>query len=190
MFEDESQLRQRRLKAQRRREQRRAEAGELTGETGISAAKEAALTILDRCDQSVEACRRKLLQRGYRQEVVEPALERLVEVGVLDDERYARSLVRARHQSRALVGRALKQELQRKGLSAAVIEAAMAVELPAAEHTEAVDQLVERKLVASRKLDPQAQTRRVVSMLLRRGYSSGQAFAALERVRERLGEYE
>ena len=183
MFEDEGELRRRRVKAQRRREQRRAAAAELTGEAGISAAKEAALSILDRSDQSVDACRRKLMQRGYRKEVVEPALQRLEEVGVLDDERYARSLVRGRHQSRALVGRALREELRRKGLSPSVIESAMEAELPEADDTEVLDQLVERKLVSSRKLDREAQTRRIVSMLLRRGYSSGQAFAALERVR-------
>lgn len=183
-MEDVKEILRRQEKARRRRAQRQSENSALTGAEGVDAAKEAALTILDRCDQSVYGCRKKLLERGYRPEVVDLALDRLVEVGILDDFRYACALVRERHRARGLVGRALREDLQRKGLNAEVVERAILTELPLPADTAVVDQLVLKKLQASRKLPIEVQDRRIVGMLMRRGYSAGQAFAALERVRE------
>ncbi|MDO5721010.1 MAG: regulatory protein RecX [Actinomycetaceae bacterium] len=186
--EEETNERRRRHQAAERRRRRWENNRALTGEAGVAAAKEAALTILDRCDQSVSQCRSKLLERGFTDEVIDPALERLVEVGILDDERYARSLVRARYASRALVGRALKEELRRKGLDPQVIDLAMEAELPEQLDTEMVDDLVQRKLLTLQQVEEEKQTRRIVSMLLRRGYSPAQAFASLSRVREKIEE--
>jgi regulatory protein len=124
----------------------------------------------------------KLASRNVPAEVATDLLDRFEEVGLVDDEAFARTWVSQRQQGKGLSRRVLAQELRRKGVDDEVAREALDEVEPAAE-LEAARALVRRKLRSMHRLDDQTATRRLVGMLARKGYPSGLAFGV---VREEL----
>ena len=60
----------------------------------FDACREAAFRLLDASARSTQTLRRRLLDKGYEDRTVDDVIERLIELGLLDDEAYARSVVR------------------------------------------------------------------------------------------------
>lgn len=87
--------------------------------------KAAALRLLARRSHTREELRRKLRQRGHPAVRVEPLLDRLAEIGYLNEEAAARSWVRHRLDARPMGRRMLAAELARKGVPPEVREAAL-----------------------------------------------------------------
>ena len=83
---------------------------------------EAALRFLEARARSESEVRRRLGQAGYRSELVDGAITRLVELGVLDDEAFARAWVESRDRARPRGERALRRELSLKGVDRAVLD--------------------------------------------------------------------
>ena len=82
----------------------------------LNDAYEFALTCLDFCQRSAAELTRKLISRGYVAPAAEAAVARLIEVGIIDDARYARRI--AETASRKNVGiYAMKRKLMSKGFS-------------------------------------------------------------------------
>ena len=120
----------------------------------------------------------KLRQRNCPDEVAAEVLDRMTEVGLVDDVAYAEMLVRSKQAERGLARRALAQELRTKGIDAEI----------AAETLEGIDedaerararQLVDKKLRTMHGLGVDVQTRRLAGMLARKGYSSGMSYAVI-----------
>ncbi|ORA27700.1 recombination regulator RecX [Mycobacterium aquaticum] len=130
----------------------------------------------------------QLAKRGYPDDVSGKVLDRLAEVGLVDDEDFAEQWVRTRHANSGKGKRALAVELRKKGIDGEVISAALADLDPAAERQRA-EQLVRDKLRRERLGDDDdvKVTRRLVGMLARRGYSQSMAFdvVSLELASER-----
>jgi regulatory protein len=122
---------------------------------------------------------RKLAERNIPEDVAEAVLDRFEEVRLVDDAEFADMWVRGRSQSRKLARGALRRELADKGIDAEV--AAVALEQLSDEDEEAAArELVERKLRGATGLDDRElrdkTTRRLASMLARKGYQPSQAF--------------
>ncbi|MER7752961.1 recombination regulator RecX [Kitasatospora sp. NPDC097643] len=132
--------------------------------------------------QLADALHKREIPDGVADEV----LTRLEEVGLIDDAAFAAAWVESRHAVRGLSRRALAQELRTKGVAAELVEQAVAG-LDHDDETEAARALVERRLRATRGLDPQVRTRRLVGMLARRGYSEGLAFRVVRTALEEEG---
>ncbi len=128
--------------------------------------------------------RADLLRRGLPEDVADRVLDRFAEVGLIDDTAYAQLWVDSRQRTRGSARGVLRQELRSKGVSED--DAALALEGidDEAERVRAV-QLVQVKVRSMSRLEPEAQARRLVSMLMRRGYRRG---TALSVVTEVLGE--
>ncbi len=125
-----------------------------------------------------------LAQRGVPDDVAEAALDRFEELGLVDDDEFARQWVRSRQTGRGLARRALAHELRARGVDPEVVTGALDDELD--DELETARELVRRKVRASaRDSDRQRQTRRLLGMLARKGYGAGVAARA---VREVLGE--
>jgi len=60
--------------------------------------------------------RARLAKKGVPDDLAERLLDRFAEVGLVDDEAFARSWVESRRRSRGLARRALAHELRRKGV--------------------------------------------------------------------------
>jgi regulatory protein len=129
----------------------------------------------------------KLAGKGVPDDIAARLLDRFEEVGLVDDEAFARSWIASRGSSRpgggkGLARRALAQELRRKGVDEEVAREALA-EVDPAEEERAARALVRKKLRSLQRVDEPTATRRLVGMLARKGYGSGLAFAV---VREEL----
>lgn len=127
--------------------------------------------------------RDKLAKRDVPADLAERLLDRFTEVGLVDDEAFARSWVESRQRSRGLARRALAQELRRKGVDDETARTALDDLDPAAEE-HAARLLVRKKLRSLRGVDRTTATRRLAGLLARKGYPAGLAFAV---VREELG---
>jgi regulatory protein len=112
--------------------------------------------------------RRKLARKGYEADEVEAALQRLAELGYLDDAAFARGLVRRRSASRGPA--AVAAELASKGIDREGVAAALAGLGPEAQ-LEAATRLAER-LYAERPVPGYREMLdRIGTKLVRRGYS-------------------
>ena len=115
-----------------------------------------------------------LADRDVPDDAAETVLDRLVEVGLIDDEAFAQAWVTSRQAGRGLARRALKAELRAKGVDDDV--AATAVEaVDDDDERETARRLVDRRLPGMRRLDRATATRRLMGMLARKGYSGGLA---------------
>ena len=105
-------------------------------------------------------------------------LDRLTEVGLLDDAAYAQLLVQSRSRINGLSGAALRRELREKGVDDDLAVAAVGSLDDETERARA-EQLVAKKLRTMGGLTPQVQARRLGAMLARKGYPSGVAYAVV-----------
>ena len=112
-----------------------------------------------------------LTRKGCDAEVAAGVLDRMEEVGLVDDEAYAGMLVRSQQAGRGLARRALAQTLRQKGVSDEIAETVLEDVDPAVEEDRARE-LVEKRLRRLHGLDPLVQTRRLAGLLARKGYPS------------------
>ena len=119
-----------------------------------------------------------LAKRGYPDDVSARVLDRLTEVGLVDDADFAEQWVRSRQLNAGKGKRALAAELRTKGVDKDLIAAALA-DIDADAERSRAEQLVADRL-RREKLDHDGDdvkvTRRLVGMLARRGYSQSMAF--------------
>ncbi len=87
---------------------------------------EAAARFLEARSRSVAEVRRRLGAAGYRADLVEGAISRLLEVGVLDDEVFARAWVESRDRARPRGERAIREELRLKGIERPIADLVLA----------------------------------------------------------------
>jgi regulatory protein len=116
-----------------------------------------------------------LARKGVPDEAAAQVLGRFAEVGIIDDALFASMWVTSRHRGRGLAGRALSQELRRKGIDDELVRDAVA-ELDPEQEAATARAMVRRKLAGTRTLTPDQRVRRLAGMLARKGYGPGVAF--------------
>ena len=112
----------------------------------------------------------RLARRNVPDDVAGQLLDRFEEVGLVDDEAFARSWVDSRQRTRGLARRALAQELRRKGVADETAREVLA-EVDPADEEQAARELVRKKLRGLRGVDDTVAARRLAGMLARKGYS-------------------
>ena len=167
-----------------RRERRRAV-------DNVAEVLDAAARFLEARSRSVAEVRRRLVTAGYRPELVDQAISRLVRQGYLDDDAFARAWVESRDRARPRGERALRTELSQRGVAREIIDAVLA-ERDAGNRqgpglTETVDESVDEQSlsaddVAARRLiernrrallretDPRKRRQRAYALLARSGF--------------------
>ncbi|MGL5928033.1 MAG: regulatory protein RecX [Dermatophilaceae bacterium] len=134
-------------------------------------ARQIVLRQLTAAPRSRSQLEQALHRRHCPDDIATTVLDRLTEVGLVDDTAYAGMLVRSRQAGRGLARRALAQELRRKGVDDDTVTAALDDVDPHHEE-ERARQLVAKKLRTMTGLDPLVQTRRLAGMLARKGYDA------------------
>jgi regulatory protein len=111
----------------------------------------------------------KLARRGCAVDVADRVLDRMTEVGLVDDEAYAGMLVRSQQAGRGLAKKALAHQLRSKGVADETIEEALdGIDGPAERlRAEQVAAKAMRRLAG---LEPAVQARRLAGVLDRKGY--------------------
>lgn len=120
----------------------------------------------------------KLRQRGCDDEIAEQVLDRMQDVGLIDDAAYAGMLVRSQQASRGLAKRALAQELRRKGVDDELVREQLD-DIDEDGERDRARALVTKKLRSMHGLDAQVQTRRLAGMLARKGYTSSVSWSVI-----------
>ncbi len=145
-------------------------------------ARETVYRLLTSRARSRAELREALARKEVDGEVIESVLGKFVAAGLVDDAAFAEEWVASRRRSRGLGRRALLHELRKKGIDEEIIASVLDA-VDSDDEEEQARELVRRKLATSRGGDATAVTRRLVSMLARRGYTEG---VALRVVREEL----
>ena len=143
---------------------RRQKNAELPTAEALAAAREAALRVLDRTAASSSQIRQKLMKAGFLPEIAEEIVTRFGEVGLLDDREYAAMLVRTRFQERGLVGRALVQELDRKGIDPG-LQAEALEQITPEQEVENAQRLAEKKARSLHNVSYSQAMRRIGSFM-------------------------
>jgi len=119
----------------------------------------------------------QLTKRGFPDDVSSRVLDRLTQVGLIDDADFAEQWVQSRRANAVKGKRALAAELRTKGVDNEVISAALAG-IDADAERQRAEQLVRDKLRREKLVDDDDAkiVRRLVGMLARRGYTQTMAF--------------
>lgn len=141
-------------------------------------ARQIVLRQLAMTPRSREELSQKLAQRGCDPEVAAAVLDRMTQVGLIDDRAYAQMLVRSRQAGRGLARRALSRELRTKGIEEHLAEEALA-SISDADERDRARTLVDKRLRAMHGLGIEVQTRRLAGMLARKGYPPSVAYAVI-----------
>ena len=135
---------------------------------------DAAARFLETRPRSVTEVRRRLVGAGYRPELVQGAIDRLLELRILDDEAFARSWVESRDRARPRGERAIREELRVKGIDRATIDAVLEERRGGAEDEpdrDAAERLIERNARSlARVADPRKRRERAYALLARNGF--------------------
>lgn len=123
-----------------------------------------------------------LSRKHVPDDVAARLLDRFEEVGLIDDEAYARAWVESRQRSKGLASSVLARELRRKGIDDELCAEVLADVQPDDERA-AAHRLVQKKLRSMHGLDDTTRIRRLTGMLARKGYAPQVAFDV---VREEL----
>jgi regulatory protein len=110
---------------------------------------------------------RRLRAAGFPPEEIEDALEGLERAGLIDDERFARELVRDQSERRRASTRAIRGALWEKGITGEVADGALA---DVGDEGERAAALARARAVRLSGLPPDAAYRRLFGLLTRRGY--------------------
>lgn len=145
---------------------------------------DAAARFLEPRPRSVAEVRRRLTSAGYRAELIDAAIERLLALQYLDDDAFARAWVESRDRAHPRGEHALRRELQLKGVERSLIEAVLderraSVHESAAEggdridpDTIAAERLLERNArTLARVTDPRKRRQRAYALLARSGFA-------------------
>lgn len=114
-------------------------------------------------------------RRDVPDDVAEDVLDRLTDVGLVNDAAFARAWVQGRHQGRGLARRALAAELRRRGVDDDEVRDAVDT-LDPDQEIETARQLVQRKFGATRGQPLPTRVRRLTGMLTRKGYPPALAY--------------
>ena len=146
---------------------------------------EAGARFLEARHRSVGEVRRKLTRLGYRTDLVAYAIERLAELGYLDDDAFARAWVESRDRAKPRGEHALRRELGLKGVDRSLVDSVLddrredatntggtTDDEPVSADEAAAERLLVKKLPAIRREpDPRRRLQRAYGLLARNGFA-------------------
>lgn len=154
-----------------------------------SAARTIALRLLEHQPRTRVELERALARRGVPADAAAAVLDRLGEVGLVDDAAFARAWVDSRHAGRGLGRRALAAELHRRGVDPQLVGDAVGA-VSGDDERLAAAALVRRRLPSLASHPVEVQLRRLVAMLARRGFGAGLATAVVREQLEMLADHD
>lgn len=146
---------------------------------------EAGGRFLEARSRSVGEVRRRLTTAGYRPDLVEVTITRLLDFGMLDDDAFARAWVESRDRARPRGERAIREELRLKGIDRATVDMVLTERREASRPNEdpedgsgdgSPDRSAAERLIAkharalARVADPRQRRQRAYALLARNGF--------------------
>ncbi|STD07741.1 Regulatory protein recX [Dermatophilus congolensis] len=165
-----------------------AGSGALSVSAEYAEAKRIALRKLAAAPRSRAQLAEAIVAKDIPRDTADEVLDRLEDVGLVDDAAYAQMLVRSLRESKGLSKRSLEMELTKRGVEATVVEDAVD-HLDVERDKEAARAVVAKKLRAMSGLNIETKKRRLLGLLGRRGYSSNIAFPVVAEALDALPEH-
>ena len=143
------------------------------------------LDFLSRRPYGTKELVKKLCEKGHEKEFAEKACDRLLELGLLNDEEYARILANDLLDRKNYSIKRIKQELAFRGINREIIE--NTVDLLDNDPVSRIIILIKKKYI--NKISDEKGRKRTVDSLLRLGYSYSDIKSALNSVSDFEDEY-
>ncbi len=142
----------------------------------------AALRILTRRDYSQAELRQRLIDKGFAPAAIESALQRCLELGYLDDARYALNRATSLMNQGRAVGKRILLDLRQHGVNEETATRALQLAREACDEDQLLANLLQRRF-ANFNYDsaPAKERRRVVHFLQRRGFTIDRIMSQLTR---------
>ena len=144
-------------------------------------ARERGLYLMDYGDNTYAQLFGKL-KRNYSEDICYEVCDKLAEIGVINDHRYAENLARRLVEVKLMGRYRAVNDMKQKGLPKSIIDEALA---PYAEgERERLRELIEKKYM--NKLDYEDRNRKVTASLVRYGYSFDDIRAVLKEIEQEI----
>ncbi len=135
-----------------------------------------AVLLLSYRPRSIHEVEDRLKKAGFEHDIIDDAIEKLKQLGYLDDDAFAQSWTKNRIDSRLYGPKRVKQELRLKGVSDEIISKNLEENSTPEDECERARRLAESKIPSYKGLDKNQLFRRLSQFLLRRGYTSSTVY--------------
>jgi regulatory protein len=159
-----------------------AEIAALQGEDSVGQAVDSAARFLAYRPRSTAEVRRNLFEKGMPDAVIDQAVERLEQMGYLDDHAFAKFWMENRQNFKPLSQRALRYELRQKGVSDDIIDGV----LGSLEDEKAAYNAAQSQVRRLRNTTPENFRVRLGVFLQRRGFSHHTVHDVINRLIEEI----
>jgi regulatory protein len=163
---------------------------ELQNADQVIRAREQALRLLDRRLRTRKELENRLSRNGWSADVVDAVLERLEQIGLIDDTRFARLWADERLCLRPVGLSLLRRELIRKGIDAPIVDAVLRTCGNDEDESARAIALLERRRRHYQGLERSAAFRRMSGLLARRGFDGETIYRVVHQILESMKESE
>jgi regulatory protein len=143
-------------------------------------AHQRAVNLLSYRPRSMEEIRRNLSKKGYSEQTIEATLQRLENVGLVDDLEFARYWLEQRRDFKPRGAAMLRHELGQKGISRRIIDQV----LTTVDEEELAERAARAWLERKRSLNPKDAKRKLYGYLVRRGFAYSTVRETLKRLED------
>ncbi len=124
----------------------------------------------------------KLARRDYGRPLVKEVLDQLTGLGYVNDEQFAQALASSASGHKQYGRERARLELLQKGISEVIVERALDEVYNPADSAATIRALVKKHLPRLGRLDPTVARRRIIGMLLRRGFEEDMVQSIVEKL--------
>ena len=149
----------------------------------ISVANNIALNQLSMSPKTRQQLEKALAKKDTPPDIAKTVLDRLAELGYVDDLAYAQMFIRSKTNTKHLARRAMSYELAKRGVPKDLIEEAL-LDITTEDEWEMARELVAKKLRTMKDLGQDVITRRLMGTLARKGYPGAIAGAVIREALE------
>jgi regulatory protein len=142
---------------------------------------EQALRFLRYSDRTVHEMKDKLREKGFSEETVAHAVNRLKKLGLLDDSKFTERWIHGKIRSRPIGKRLIQQQLRLKGIHPEVISEMLEPIYDEFAESDRINNLVKKQMAKYKKLDKIELRKKLYSFLMRRGFDYEECASAIER---------
>ncbi len=149
----------------------------------LNVANNIALNQLSMSPKTRAQLEKALAKKDTPPDIAKTVLDRLAELGYVDDLAYAQMFIRSKTNTKHLARRAMSYELAKRGVPKDLIEEAL-LDITTEDEWEMARELVAKKLRTMKDLGQDVITRRLMGTLARKGYPGAIAGAVIREALE------
>lgn len=128
--------------------------------------------------RSIKEIREYLIRKKQNEEYIEPAIERLIQAGYLNDERFAKAFIKDKFMFTSMGDYKIKNELEKLGVSPEIIENSI-TEIDDNLLEEKIKKIIDKNIKTNKKYSGAALKNKIYNHLITSGYSKSKVIEIL-----------